>query len=143
MHKVKVVSIMTGNRPGVLAKVCAELARRRNNLHALYAPEGDGDATLKILTQVGIAIFYIHAHSTVHLDLKPANILVNTAGVVKLTDFYLKGLRDGGLRVREPSQALSDEFKAFGQTMTTEWLKSVGADGKAILQRFHRQSSGS
>ncbi|MGI9425734.1 MAG: TRAP transporter substrate-binding protein [Hyphomicrobiaceae bacterium] len=62
---------------------------------------------------------------------------------MKLTDFYLKGLRDGGLRVREPSQALSDEFKAFGQTMTTEWLKSVGADGKAILQRFHRQSSGS
>ena len=51
MPKVKVVSIMTGNRPGVLAKICGELSRRRNNLHALYAPEGDGDATLKILTQ--------------------------------------------------------------------------------------------
>ena len=51
MPKVKVVSIMTDNRPGVLAKVCAELARRRNNLHALYAPEGDGEATRKILTQ--------------------------------------------------------------------------------------------
>jgi hypothetical protein len=49
--KVKVVSIMTDNRPGVLAKVCAELARHRNNLHALYAPEGDREATLKILTQ--------------------------------------------------------------------------------------------
>jgi hypothetical protein len=49
--KVKVVSILADNRPGVLAKICAELARRRNNLHALYAPEGDHEAHLKIVTE--------------------------------------------------------------------------------------------
>jgi hypothetical protein len=51
LPKVKVVSILAENRPGVLAKICAELSRRRNNLHALYAPEGDHEATLKILTE--------------------------------------------------------------------------------------------
>ncbi len=43
------VSIMADNRPGVLAKVCAELARRRNNLRAIYAPEGEAENVLKIL----------------------------------------------------------------------------------------------
>ena len=62
---------------------------------------------------------------------------------MKLTDFYLKGLRDGGLLVAEPSQSLRSEFKAFGQTMTAEWLKSVGASGKAILERFRKEPSGS
>lgn len=51
MPKVKVVSVIADNRPGVLAKICAELARRRNNLHAIYAPEGDDETIIKVLTK--------------------------------------------------------------------------------------------
>lgn len=46
--KVKIVSVLAENRPGVLAKICGELARRRNNLLGIYAPEGDG-AGVKVL----------------------------------------------------------------------------------------------
>ncbi|MGI9408624.1 MAG: TRAP transporter substrate-binding protein, partial [Hyphomicrobiaceae bacterium] len=65
------------------------------------------------------------------------------ATAVKLADFYLKGLREGGMTVSEPSKALRSEFKGFGETMTQEWLESVGAKGKAILKRFRDQSSDS
>jgi hypothetical protein len=49
LPKVKIVSVLADNRPGTLAKICAELARRRNNVLALYAPEGDGAGPLKVL----------------------------------------------------------------------------------------------
>jgi hypothetical protein len=49
LAKVKTVSILADNRPGTLAKICTELARRRNNVLALYAPEGEGPGRLKVL----------------------------------------------------------------------------------------------
>ncbi len=61
----------------------------------------------------------------------------------KLADFYLKGLREGGMTVVGPSETLRNEFKGFGDTMTQEWLKSVGDDGKAILERFRKKASDS
>ena len=61
----------------------------------------------------------------------------------KLSDFYLKGLRKGGMVVGGPSDKLRKELKGFGETMTREWLKSVGADGQVILERFRDDKSGS
>ena len=47
-----------------------------------------GDRLLVLITQIGLAINYLHnvAHIT-HNDLKPSNILITSAGVVKLADF--------------------------------------------------------
>jgi len=42
---------------------------------------------LEIFEQVADAVAYAHAHLILHLDLKPTNILVNSAGQVKLLDF--------------------------------------------------------
>ena len=42
---------------------------------------------LEMFLSVCSAIEYLHHHLTVHLDLKPGNILVNRDGVVKVIDF--------------------------------------------------------
>ncbi|PRT55543.1 Mitosis inhibitor protein kinase wee1 [Wickerhamiella sorbophila] len=41
----------------------------------------------KILTELSHGLRYIHSHDVLHLDLKPANIFVTFAGVLKIGDF--------------------------------------------------------
>lgn len=52
------------------------------------------------------------------------------------TDFTLNGLRDGGMTVGRAGDALVEELKAIGETMTNEWLEQAGEDGKAIVDAY-------
>ncbi len=47
-------------------------------------PEED---VLKIISQLGSALKYIHENKVLHLDIKPANILINDEGEAVLIDF--------------------------------------------------------
>jgi len=47
-------------------------------------PEADARG---IIGQVAAALAHVHTHDVVHKDLKPANVMVNRDGVVKLMDF--------------------------------------------------------
>ena len=44
---------------------------------------------LRITAQVGDALYYAHGHNLVHRDVKPGNVMLNTAGEAILTDFGL------------------------------------------------------
>ncbi len=52
--------------------------------------------------------------------------------------WYLDQLRKNGMTVEPPSPQLKADFKKIGDTMTAEWLKSAGPDGKAIIDAFHK-----
>ncbi|MBX2855442.1 MAG: TRAP transporter substrate-binding protein [Rhodobacteraceae bacterium] len=52
------------------------------------------------------------------------------------TSFTLKGLKDGGMTVGRAGDALVDELKAIGETMTNEWLDAAGDEGKAIVEAY-------
>ncbi|MGN6471087.1 MAG: TRAP transporter substrate-binding protein [Rhizobiaceae bacterium] len=54
----------------------------------------------------------------------------------ELTGGYLKTLAEHGMKVAPPSDKLEKELKGFGDTMTEEWLKKAGADGKAIIDAY-------
>src|SRR5699024_12554324 len=43
--------------------------------------------TLDIMKQITSAINHAHANNIIHRDIKPQNILINTYGQVKVTDF--------------------------------------------------------
>lgn len=43
----------------------------------------------KIVRELGEGVNWIHQHDIIHLDLKPANIFITTAGVLKIGDFGL------------------------------------------------------
>jgi TRAP-type C4-dicarboxylate transport system substrate-binding protein len=52
--------------------------------------------------------------------------------------WYLGELAKNGMSVSPPSPQLEADFKKVGRTMTDEWLKTAGADGKAILDAYRK-----
>jgi len=42
------------------------------------------------------------------------------------------------MTVQPPSAQLKADFKKIGDTMTEEWLKNAGADGKAVVDAFRK-----
>jgi eukaryotic-like serine/threonine-protein kinase len=65
-----------------------ELLRGEDLRHAIKnGHTGDIRSKLKIAVQVARALQYIHSQKIIHRDIKPDNVHINTAGVVKLMDF--------------------------------------------------------
>jgi TRAP-type C4-dicarboxylate transport system substrate-binding protein len=58
------------------------------------------------------------------------------AKVKELSGQYLKTLEENGMTVAPPSEQLASELKAFGDTMTEEWVESAGEEGKAIIEDY-------
>ncbi len=52
------------------------------------------------------------------------------------TDAKLKILKDNGMQVHAPSDALMAGLAKIGETMTAEWAAASGADGEAIIKLY-------
>jgi serine/threonine-protein kinase len=57
----------------------------------LYAPL-DVDEAASVIAQVADALAFAHENGVLHLDLKPENVLVTRAGLVKVADFGVAAL---------------------------------------------------
>ena len=53
------------------------------------------------------------------------------------TAFTLNGLKEGGMTVQRAGDALVEELKAIGATMTQEWLESAGEVGREIVDAYN------
>jgi TRAP-type C4-dicarboxylate transport system substrate-binding protein len=52
--------------------------------------------------------------------------------------WYLDQLKKNGMNVVPPSAQLKGDFEKVGATMTEEWIKTAGADGKAIVDAYKK-----
>lgn len=55
----------------------------------------DEDTAKYYLAQIVLALEYLHSKGVIHRDLKPDNILIDSEGRIKLTDF---GLSEAGIQ---------------------------------------------
>lgn len=53
------------------------------------------------------------------------------------TNYTLEQLAANGMTVEPPSEALAEDLREVGETMTQEWLEAAGEDGQAIIDAYN------
>jgi TRAP-type C4-dicarboxylate transport system substrate-binding protein len=56
----------------------------------------------------------------------------------ELANWYFEQLQANGMKVEDASPAFLKKLKEIGQIMQADWLKSVGADGQAIIDEYNK-----
>lgn len=88
------------------------------------------DEALDIVIQVAHALQHAHACGLIHRDVKPKNIMINTAGVVKLADMGL------ARETTDIEAAQTEEGKAYGTPyyIAPEQIRGkIDIDGRADI----------
>jgi len=88
------------------------------------------DEALDIIIQVAHALAHAHARGLIHRDVKPKNIMINTAGVVKLADMGL------ARETTDIEAAQTEQGKAYGTPyyIAPEQIRGeIDIDGRADI----------
>ena len=85
-------------------------------------------AKLKIIEQVCYALGYAHRNDVIHRDVKPANVIVQPDGVVKLLDFGIARQEKGDGHLTRTGHVIGTI-----QYMAPERLKSAPFDGRSDI----------
>jgi serine/threonine-protein kinase len=85
------------------------------------------DETTRILEQVAAALDHAHAHGVVHRDVKPANVMIEPSGQVKVMDF--------GIAKRDEGANLTSTGAILGTPnyMAPEQARGEGVDARSDL----------
>uniref|UniRef100_A0A672LZA9 Serine/threonine-protein kinase greatwall n=1 Tax=Sinocyclocheilus grahami TaxID=75366 RepID=A0A672LZA9_SINGR len=102
----------------------------------------DEDMSLKYISEVALALDYLHRHSIIHRDLKPDNMLISNEGHIKLTDFGLSKVKlDRELNLMDilttPSlvKPEKDYFRTPGQVLSL--ISSLGLNTPVTESKGH------
>ena len=105
------------------------------NFHDLiYSGGVNASNALPYMKQICRGIGYAHSRGIVHGDIKPANIILNSEGVMKILDFGLADLMHdkqesgaaGGLQFGTPDYSAPEKFQPGAATDHRADLYSIG-----------------
>ncbi|XP_054622174.1 serine/threonine-protein kinase greatwall isoform X2 [Dunckerocampus dactyliophorus] len=106
----------------------------------------DQDMAVKYISEVALALDYLHRHGIIHRDLKPDNMLISNEGHIKLTDFGLSKVKlDRELNLMDilttPSLAKpkKDYFRTPGQVLSL--ISCIGFNTPAGEGKRHCSAS--
>ncbi len=92
-----IVTVFDFGEQGEVAYLVMEFIRGRELAHAFDSGERFAlSQALRIMAELLEALDYAHAQGVVHRDVKPANVMIDAGGRVKLTDFGVARLADAG-----------------------------------------------
>ncbi|XP_034717814.1 proto-oncogene serine/threonine-protein kinase mos [Etheostoma cragini] len=120
-----------------IGTVLMEFVGNRNLQQIIYGctePLGE-DRWLRYSADILRGLHFLHSHSVVHLDIKPANVLVSCEDVCKICDFGCSVKLDHGCE----ESAISPQVSHVGGTYThraPELLKGDGLSPKSDIFSF-------
>ncbi|XP_029313128.1 proto-oncogene serine/threonine-protein kinase mos [Cottoperca gobio] len=120
---------------GSIGAILMEFVGDRNLHQMIYGCDELEDRWLRYATDIATGLRFLHSHSVVHLDIKPANVLVSSEDVCKIADFGCSLKLDLGCEVNSLSPSLSH----VGGTYThraPELLKGERLSPKADIFSF-------
>ena len=85
------------------------------------------DETIALMAQAAAALDHAHANEVVHRDVKPANIMVETGGHVKVMDFGIAKLETG------TNLTTTGSIMGTPNYMSPEQAKGMKVDGRSDL----------
>ena len=88
-----------------------------SKLVRLAGPLTEADAC-ELICQAAVGLQHAHEHGLIHRDVKPSNLILSTAGTVKLLDLGLARLHES-LHANGGGAGSKDELTATGQIMGT------------------------
>ncbi|XP_039983434.1 proto-oncogene serine/threonine-protein kinase mos [Xiphias gladius] len=122
---------------GSIGTILMEFVGSRNLQQIIYGCTellGE-DRWLRYSTDIVQGLQFLHSHSVVHLDIKPANVLVSCDDVCKIVDFGCSLKLDCGCE----ASAISPHLSHIGGTYThraPELLKGEGVSPKVDIFSF-------
>src|SRR5581483_9092208 len=123
--------------PYLVSEYCSggSLADRLRNQRDSIEP----NEAARLVCQLAAAVQYMHDHQVIHRDLKPGNILFDSGGVPKITDFGLAKLTEPGWTQTQSNTVLGTASymapeQAGGKSKTVGALADVYALGAILYE---------
>ncbi|OOG40982.1 serine/threonine-protein kinase [Polaromonas sp. A23] len=124
-----IVSVYDSDRHGDMAFLVMEFIQGEDLKHHLDAGRRYSlEESLGMVRDLLSALDYAHRQSIVHRDVKPANLLIEADGRVKLTDFGVARIQDSGEATRTQGSMVGTL-----KYMSPEQVQGVPIDARADL----------
>ena len=124
-----IVSITTAEKQDNIFFIVMEYVAGHTLEEVITSSAGlDAERTVHYATQIGRAIEHAHAQGVIHRDLRPANMLVSDAGVLKVADFgtsrFLEIAAHGTTVIGSPPYMAPEQFE--GKAVFASDIYSLG-----------------
>jgi len=124
-----IVTVHDWDRDGNIAFLVMEFVQGHDLKHDLDRGPGlDLGSATAVIEDLLSALAYAHERGVVHRDVKPANLLVDASGRVKLTDFGVARIQDSGDLTRTQGSMIGTL-----KYMAPEQVQGLKVDARADL----------